>query len=465
MKNAQKSINTQNAFARLRSLFDFSVLSLTDNGRRLTFLALFIPKLCETLFARLIGTVNTLMISAYAENAVGATTTATQIISIFTILMNITTTGSTIIVSIELGRESRERAGRIISTALIMVLITSGIASAFLFFFAEPLLRLLSLRGDALVYGTEYLKIRGGLLFIPTVGSFLNTMLICNGKAIHTMISGIISNALNALFVYLLLYTRLIPALSGTAAVAVATEVAVIASIIYSFIAFVRTGCPFVLCFDKSCLGRLYGTGIPGSIASMAYNLAMTLVVGLIGSIGITALNAYSYTNNIITYAAMFSAVISACVPVFVGRYAGRADFESIKKFCFIMLFFAIISNGGVSLIALIFHKSLLSIFTENGEILAMAAAIFAIDLVIECFRAIVNVLEAALNACRDVITTLITGLCSAWGILLPGAYVLGILLGMGLPGCWLAFCLSEIAKAVTYIVRLRRGKWHKNIK
>ena len=208
-------------WAKIRSFFDFSVLSIDNNGKKLTFLALFIPKLCELLFSKLTATFSTLLISGYAENAVGATTSATQIVSIFTIILNVTTVGATILVSIELGRGDRLRAGRIVATALMIIMITSGLVSFLLFIFAEPLLIMLNLEGDALEYGTTYLKIRGGLLFLPIISGFLGTMLVCNGKAVQTMIGGMISNALNVLFIYLLLYVKLIPDLSGTAAIAV----------------------------------------------------------------------------------------------------------------------------------------------------------------------------------------------------------------------------------------------------
>ena len=141
--------------ARLKSFFDFSVFHINDNGVKLAFLALFIPKLCEILFSRVASTVNTLLISGYAENAVGATTSATQILSIFTILLNITTVGATILISLELGRGDKERAGTITATSLLLLIITSGLVSIGLFLFAKPLLIMLNLEGEALVYGTE----------------------------------------------------------------------------------------------------------------------------------------------------------------------------------------------------------------------------------------------------------------------------------------------------------------------
>ena len=114
---AIKKNSSVSFLGKAKPFFDFSVLSIEDNGIKLTFWAIFIPKLCELLFSKLAATFNTFLISGYAENAVGATTSATQIISVFTILLNIVTVGATILISIELGRGDKIRAGRITSTA------------------------------------------------------------------------------------------------------------------------------------------------------------------------------------------------------------------------------------------------------------------------------------------------------------------------------------------------------------
>lgn len=463
MKSIKSNFSTTFS-AKLKSFFDFTVLSIDNNGKKLTFLALFIPKLCELLFSKLTATFSTLLISGYAENAVGATTSATQIVSIFSIILNVTTVGATILVSIELGRGDRLRAGRIVATSLMLIMISSGLVSFLLFAFAEPLLVMLNLEGEALEYGVIYLKIRGGLLFLPIVSGFLGTMLACNGKALQTMIGGMISNLLNVLFIYLLLYVKLIPGLSGTAAVAVAAEISCLASIVYSSVIFYICKCPFVLKPDKRFIGKVYSLGVPGSIASFSYNMAMTLTVGFVGAMGIVSLNAYTYTNNIIGYAAMFSSVISSCASIFVGRYAGMGNIEAIKKICRLLTALAIGANSVASMVILIFRKSLLSLFTSNEEIFAICLLVFAIDFVIECGRGVVNTMEAAMNASRNVIVTMLSGIISAWGIIVLLSYVLGIALGLGLVGCWIAFAISEWAKATVYLVYFRKGKWINNI-
>ena len=459
MKNGQ--YGTSGLFKRkLGALFDPSVLTLNDNGKRITILSILIPKLFEVLYAKLISSFNTKLISGYAEDAVGAITSATQIINIFNTLLAITTLGATILVSIEIGSGNRERAGTVSATSLFMLLFSSFICCSFMFLAADPLLKMLNLSGESLSYGTSYLKIAGGLLFINATAGFINTMLICNGKAFHSMISAIIANTLNLIFVFLLLKVKIIPSVTGASAIATAGEAACFISLVYSLIIFIKTKCPFIPAFDKSQIKRIYTIGIPGSVAGLSYLFAQTITVGFIGGISIVSLNAYSYINGIIAYTCIGSAIISAAVPVFIGRFIGRGDIESVKKFCRITLLFAVGSNGTLSIIAFIFRNELLSIFTSSEEILAMALVIFAIDFIIECFRGVVNVLESALNSCKDVFTTLGAGIASSWLCIVMLSYVLGTLLGLGLYGCWIAFALSEIMKATIYIVRFKRGGW-----
>lgn len=465
MQSGQNKIYFPRGHKKLKSFFDFSVLTIHENGKKLTFLSIFIPKLCELLFAKLIGTVNTLMISNYAENAVGATTSATQIVTISSLLVNIITVGCTIIISIELGRGDREQAARITGTGFITVTAISIMISILIFGLAEPFLRMINLEGDALAHGVTYLKIRGGLLFLSSISGYLGTVLICNGKALAVMISGIISNTLNALFVFLLLYVKIIPGISGTAAVAVATEIAVIAAIIYAAVVIFSLKLPIKMCFEGRYIKKIYGLGVPGSFASLSYNLAITLVVGFIGAIGIVSLNAYSFINTIISYVCITSAVVASCVSVFIGRYAGRGDITSIKNFLRIAISIAVLANGTLSLLAFIFRNKILSLFTVNEEIFKIAMTVLAIDFIIECFRGVINVLETSFNASRDVITTFAAGVTTSWGILVPVSYIFGVTLGFGLAGCWIGMAASEVAKATVYIIHYKRGKWIKKIK
>ena len=46
------------------------------------------------------------------------------------------------------------------------------------------------------------------------------------------------------------------------------------------------------------------------------------------------------------------------------------------------------------------------------------------------------------------------------WGILLPGAYLLGPVLGVGLTGIWVIQLLYRILFSLSMVVRWRQGIW-----
>ena len=66
----------------------------------MTLFSLALPAFLQTFFNSLIGTVNTLLLSGYADDTVGATTAANQIISTATLILNMTYIGAAVLVSI-----------------------------------------------------------------------------------------------------------------------------------------------------------------------------------------------------------------------------------------------------------------------------------------------------------------------------------------------------------------------------
>jgi Na+-driven multidrug efflux pump len=180
------------------------------------------------------------------------------------------------------------------------------------------------------------------------------------------------------------------------------------------------------------------------------------------GGIGIIALNAKSYVASIVYYTYLFSYAIGIGTKILMGRYAGSGDVEKRKQLYRSSLTMAIFANLFFSVAVLIFYKPLISIFTDSKEILAIVPLIFLVDIAVEGFRAVNHVSESSLNANKDVFTTLLASTVSCWlgSVLL--SYVLGIQLGLGLLGCWIAFASDEGIKAVIYIIRWKSGRWLK---
>jgi Na+-driven multidrug efflux pump len=449
---------------KAKELFDLSHLSIYDEGKRISIFSLAFPTLIQHILTAVIGTVNTAMISGYAEDAVGAISACSQIITLANAIAAMITVGSNVSVNIELGRGNRKRAAQLAGTSLICSTVLGLIISIAFALFAENILTAMKIEGEALVHGTSYLTIYGGAIALLTVSSSLTSLIICYGYTLQTMIKNIGCTAIGVLCGYLFLKIDLIPWLDGTVAVSVGNVVSLACNLTASVVLVLRSHIPIAPCADISTIWRILKIGIPGGVPGISYMLAQTVTTSLMAQISIETLNTKSYVSTIVQYTYFVSYALATGVQIMMGRYAGQGNIPAMKRLASTSIIIAVLSNGVCSAAVLLLHRPLLSMFTSNSEIIGALTLVFVIDIAVEIIRAVNHVLEWSLNAARNVYTTLAASIISCWVGSVLLTYVFGIRLGMGLTGCWLAFAIDELIKASIYAVRWFSGKWQKGL-
>ena len=98
----------------------------------------------------------------------------------------------------------------------------------------------------------------------------------------------------------------------------------------------------------------------------------------------------------------------------------------------------------------------------RSEEIIGMTGVIFFIDIFVEIGRAFNHVEDNSLRGAGDVFFPMVIAVISCWGVSILFAYLLGIRLGMGLAGCWIAFMLDEMFRGSIFFIRFRSRKWTK---
>ena len=102
----------------------------------------------------------------------------------------------------------------------------------------------------------------------------------------------------------------------------------------------------------------------------------------------------------------------------------------------------------------------ILGALTDNQEIVRAGMWIFIIDCFLE-FGRVTNIFACGtLRAAGDAVFPVIVGVIVQWSVAVGMAYVLGIHLGFGIIGIWLAFCMDENLRGVILIRRWHRRKW-----
>ncbi|MBQ8525298.1 MAG: hypothetical protein IJ460_01050 [Clostridia bacterium] len=444
-------------------LINKNVLTIEEDGRQLKFFSIVISKFFETLFINVLAMVTSVMLSGYTDAAVTVANLSTQVINLVLIFLEMTTVGAVIHMSMEMGRGERKRVGELAGTAMVMLLIAAVISGFGLILSAKWVMRLMNADNEILVEAATYLRIMA--IFLPTTVLMrcFNYFLICNGYAHYTLASGVLYNLINVFVCYYVLYGNFHLPVSPIYGVAAGNGIACVCGLIFSAVVYIKKKCPFTFCFRGHLLKSILKMGVPGGMNGFNYNLAQTVTTALIASLGMTVFNTKIYISSIIVFSSVISFAISQAEAVFAGRYRGMEDFESMNILHRQNLFMAVGANIVVSSIVFLCRRHLLGLFTDDAQIIAFAGKIMLFDIAVQIFRAVNQVSDQALNANGDVKTTFLVSVCSCWTGSVMLSWLLGIRLGLGLLGVWLAFLFDEAFKSLIYTIRWKNGKWKYN--
>ena len=108
----------------------------------------------------------------------------------------------------------------------------------------------------------------------------------------------------------------------------------------------------------------------------------------------------------------------------------------------------------------LVFNTQIISLFTDDVRVITAGTTVIAVCALIQPLMAASFIFGGGLRGAGDTRATLIITVSSMWGLRLVVAYVLCIILGLGLLGAWLSIGLDFGFRAVFFWLRFRSGKW-----
>ena len=439
----------------MKPIYDKS-LSFEENGKRLTILSLAIPSFLQSIYAMLLGTMNSAMLSSYSDVAVAATAVSNSLFGVFTTAISAFAFGASILVSLALGRKDRKTAGMITFVSLVATFAVALILGIVSSVFAEPLLTMMNAEGELLSLAVGHFRLKSIFLFIFALSHLFHTLLICNGYALYTFIISIGTGFLNLLGTSIVLYSGVTDA--PVLGIAVSITFVTLVSLISCIIVFVLKKCPFTFAFSQKSLRSLLAYGIPGKMSNFSYTFSQTFTTSFITMLGTTVVSAKVYIGTITQYVPTINAAIAAAGAILIGRFRGAGNTKNVHRLYVRNVAVSLFFNTCLSLLAFAFHRPLVSIFTEDEAILSAVGSVFLVDIGVQIFRAINQISETSLNACGKVKTTLVINTAFCWLVSVGLAYVFSAILGWGLIGIWLAFLCDELIRAIFYsLIWIRR--------
>jgi putative MATE family efflux protein len=428
-------------------------------------LALAWPIFVEQGLHVMTGTVDTFMVSYVSDNAVAGLGVANQIVVLAIILFNLVGIGASVSVTHSLGGGDPAGARHVATTAIAANFWIGAIVSTTVFLCAQPMLRLMHLPPELMIYGLPYLTIMGGTLFLESINMSISAILRAHGHTREAMLVTLAQNILNAIGNAVFLFGLFGAPKLGVVGVALSTVFSRLVACAALWVLLKRqTGIRLALLdffrVSREKMKPILHIGLPAAGENISWWLAFMTVTSFVALMGGERLVVQSYTMQILYVVIIFSISIALGTEIIIGHLIGAGRFEEayteLMRNLRTSFFLAMAAIGLVAA----FAPLLLGIFTSNPAVIAGGTLLLRMSLLLEPGRVVNIVVINGLRATGDVKFPIFLGLLSMWGVWVPLAWLLGLKMGWGLPGVWIAMMCDEWLRGMMMYRRWKHRRW-----
>ncbi|WP_233558126.1 MATE family efflux transporter [Alginatibacterium sediminis] len=434
--------------------------------KRMSIVALTWPIFIETALRMGLSTADIFMLSAYSDKAVAAVGLITQVMFLLIIMSMMVSTGAGILISQYNGAEKPARASEVSVVAIYMTLALGVFLGAVMYFGADLFLSWFELEPAVSQFGFDYLVVTGSCALSLAMGVTLSTILRANGYSRSPMVVNLIAGGINIIGNYFALFGPFGLPIYGVTGVAIATvfsqvfSAAVLGWVIY------RKGIHVplhrVAQIPKHMYFRVFRIGALNAGEMLSYNLAQMTIIYFISQMGTASLTAYTYAQNIGRLTFTFSLALGQGTQIQTGYYVGKSWLNEISVRVQRYFFIGFAVSLTIVLLFVWQRFNIAQLFTDNAEIVELTALLLVGSVFLETGRVFNLVFISGLKGAGDVAYPVKVGLICMWGVGVGLAWFLGLHLGWGVIGAWLAIGADEWVRGLIMTKRWRSGEWRK---
>ncbi len=183
----------------------------------------------------------------------------------------------------------------------------------------------------------------------------------------------------------------------------------------------------------------------------MSYSISQVVTTSILAILGTTAISTKIYLSSIFFYIYVVGMSLGSATSLIIGWLVGAEEYDKAYRLNLQNLRIAVLLNLIGSTLICIFGRPLLHLFTDDPAIFAMAAPIFFVDIFVEIGRAFNHIEDNSLRGAGDVMFSMVVSIFSSWAMSILFSYILGVRLGLGLTGCWIAFMMDNLFRGLTF--------------
>ncbi|MBO5175870.1 MAG: MATE family efflux transporter [Lachnospiraceae bacterium] len=423
------------------------------------------PIFMELLLNILLSNVDTVMLSNYSQNAVGAVGNANQMMTMFVILFNVIAGATGVVVAQYLGAKKTENMNQIYSLAVIFNLVLGILLSVIVYFTAGGLMKILKVDISQVGDAVTYMKIVGGFLFLQAGYNVMVQILRCHGYTRIGMYISLAVNGLNIVGNWLFLYGPLKYLNLGVAGVAISTVTARTVALTVALIIFYRLKIGTISVrilrpFPTKILVKMLRIGVPSAGENLAYSFYQLMLMSFINPMGASSANAKVFASALMSFSVVFSNALAQATQIVTGHLVGAGREEAADKRVMKTLRTALPVAVCIATINCLICPVTLKIFNCDAETMVLVRQILMVAILIEIGRTTNLVIIGSMKAAGDVLFPVFIGMAVMWGVGITVGYSCGVLFSLGVAGVFMGTAADECTRGVIALLRWRQGKW-----
>ena len=213
---------------------------------------------------------------------------------------------------------------------------------------------------------------------------------------------------------------------------------------------------------DRRAILRLLRTGLPIGGQWCVGMTSFAFFTTLVARMGDESMAASQAFVMLLSLSFMQAVGISVAASTLVGRYVGAGDLDGARQSFRSSVALGLLLGLGVAALFVALPGPLLRIFTDDPMVVSLGRPLLLIGAVFQLFDAVAIITQGALRGAGDTRWPFVIETAFGWGVFVPLAYTLGIVLEQGLAGAWLGGAISLAFSAVALVWRFRAGAWER---
>ena len=430
--------------------------------------ALIVPLFFSTLLFISVGAADSMMVASLGAECVSGVALVDMVNLLFGSMIGALSTGGAVVASQYLGAGRPKDSNDSARQLLFVCEVLSIVLTLLCIFCKRNILHLFygNVPADVEAEAMRYFRITAYMFPFMGISFACAAILRSIDRAKSTLISSIIVNIINIVGNYLFIFVFK----WGVTGAAISTLLSRIAAFVYLFIVltdrsnkiYISLRERFKVNFYK--IKKILFIGIPSGIENGIFTLGRLLVIGIVAKFGTQELAANSVANAIASIGCiMGNAYCLAMIPV-IGRAVGTGDMGIVRAYVWKMSKWAWVSYAiwNVGVFALL--PVILSFYTKlTPETKHLVMVLCSIHLLFGILMwSLSFTFPCALRAMNDVKYTMFVSVGSMIIVRIGFAYYLGLYLGWGAVGTWIAMVCDWVVRISFFLGRYRSGAWQK---